>query len=85
MNQTDYLDRVVNRIADETVNIDDEYISTPFYTPLPVNPFSHQLAQTYPFTSLYYFFERYVKEEYGLTHGEVKYAWEKYKDIIITL
>jgi len=37
-----------------------------------------------PFTSLYYFFERYVKEEYGLTHGEVKYAWEKYKDIIIT-
>ena len=80
-----YLDKVIDRIVDETVSIDREYISAPFYqshfriaflTPFP--PSSHTSL------SLYLVFKRYVKRIYGLTNEESKYVWEQYKEKIIT-
>ena len=52
MNKT-YLDKVVKQMVDETVKVGsdrDEYISTPFYSPLPLLPTSILFSPHYSFT-----------------------------------
>lgn len=84
MNKT-YLDKVIDKLVDETVIVDGKYISTTFYqslfriaflTPFPPASYTSQ--------SLYRVFERYVKRIYGVTNEESKYVWEQYKEKIIT-
>ena len=90
MNQRDYLDKVVNNIADETVTIGiemDEYLSTPFYSPFPfplsLSQHRHISYATLPFSPFYSFFEDYVIKVYGLTKRESGYVWKQYKEKII--
>jgi len=76
MNQTYYLDRVVNNIVNETI-IGDGKIFVPFFTsPLP----NFSLSSLLPV--LLFSFSEYVVKEYGLTEEESEYVWEQYWDII---
>ena len=84
MNKT-YLDKVIDKLVDETVIVDGKYISTTFYQSLfriaflaPFPPSSHTSH------SLYVVFKSYVKRIYGLTNEESKYVWKQYKERIIT-
>ena len=81
MNKT-YLDKVVKQIADETVSIGGNFLTTPFYSPLPLATTNFSYS-TLPFSPHYSFFEEYVIEVYGLTNRESKYVWKQYKERII--
>jgi len=82
-----YLDKVVKQMVDETVKVGsdrDEYISTPFYSPLPLlRPWHLRSYATLPFSPHFNFFEDYVIKVYGLTKRESKYVWKEYKEKII--
>jgi len=76
MNQTYYLDRVVNNIVNETI-IGGGKIFAPFLT----SPLSLSFTLPRYLPSLPSFSE-YVIKEYGLTEKESEYVWEQYWDII---
>lgn len=84
MNQTYYLDRVVNQIVNETI-IGNGEIFAPFLLsslPLSSSLLTSSLSQSsYP-SPLKSSFSEYVIKEYGLTEEEVVYVWEQYWDII---
>ncbi len=77
MNQTDYLNKVVNQLVDETP-INGSIASTPFTingSPRYILPF---IGFYVPPTS----FSESVREVYGLTVKETEYVWKQYRDII---
>ncbi len=77
MNQTDYLNKVVNQLVSETP-IDGSIASTPFTingSPRYILPF---IGFYVPPTS----FSESVREVYGLTVKETEYVWKQYRDII---
>ena len=76
-----YLDKVIDRIVDETVKIDKEFLDTPFYSRL--SPVVFTLSyNALNFSPEYSFFNEYVKKIYGLTDNEVHYVWKKYAIIL---
>ena len=75
MNQTYYLDRVVNNIVNETI-IGGGKIFAPFLLfPSLLSHFPRYLPSLPSFSE-------YVIKEYGLTEEESEYVWEQYWDII---
>ena len=76
MNQTYYLDRVVNKLVSETI-IDGGKIFAPFFNHSPyfLSSFPRYLPSLPSFSE-------YVIKEYGLTEEESEYVWEQYWDII---
>ena len=75
MNQTYYLDRVVNNIVNETI-IGGGKIFAPFLnSPHSISTFPRYLPSLPSFSE-------YVIKEYGLTEEESEYVWEQYWDII---
>jgi len=71
MNQTDYLNKVVNKLVDETsiesgqiVNI--SWANLPSYLPL------HSFPRFF-----YNSFHKHVRDIYGLTKNEVDYVWKQ--------
>ena len=90
MNQTYYLDKVVNQIVNETI-IGNGEIFAPFL--ISSLPSSLLLSPSLPFrllpslsssspSPLKSSFNEYLIMEYGLTEKEVVYVWEQYWDII---
>jgi hypothetical protein len=80
MNQTYYLDRVVNKLVEETT-IEGWIVWVPYsvlHQTLPL-PSLFPLPQI-PFLSTS--FSEFVTNVYGLTEEEVKYVWKQYRYII---
>ncbi len=74
MNQTYYLDRVVNKLVSETT-IEGRIVTVPYsihHATLPILPSFFIISS----------FSEFVIKVYGLTEEEVKYVWEQYRDII---
>ena len=74
MNQTDYLDKVVDHLVDETT-IEGRIVLVPYSKLHQVVP----LIPIHPTTSS---FTHHVTKVYGLTEEEVKYVWKQYRSII---
>jgi len=72
MNQTYYLDRVVNKLVSETT-IEGRIVWVPYSV-------HHVISPMIPFFPL--LFSSYVRNIYGLTGEEIKYVWEQYTHII---
>ncbi len=75
MNQTDYLDRVVDHLVDETT-IEGRIVLVPYSVLHQVVPLIPNIPPT---TSS---FAEFVTKVYGLTEEEVKYVWKQYRYII---
>lgn len=78
MNQTYYLDRVVNKLVNETI-IENERIYSPFN---PSPPYDYLPIAFSPPLLPIITFSKYLIMEYGLTEKEVVYVWKQYWDII---
>jgi len=76
-----YLDKVIDRIVDETTKIDKEFLDTPFYDRL--SPVVFTLSYNALSYSPYYsFFEDHCRDVYGLNDDEAYYVWKKYAKIL---
>jgi hypothetical protein len=83
-----YIEHIINDLVRDTrINYDREEVHFPFYSrpldcPLPLSP----LPDSFYRSSRHFSpspFSKYCKNTYGLTDQEVKYVWERYKDIIL--
>ena len=76
-----YLDKVVNKLVDETT-IEDGVIKTPFNRPFAKISIINFLRHRPP--DLFYTkFTEHCVLVYGLADEEVYYVWKEYKDIIL--
>ena len=85
MNQTDYLDRVVNKLVEETT-IEGRIVTVPYsvlHQTLPLPSFfpPPSLFPPSPSYDLLSFSE-FVTKVYGLSEEEIEYVWKQYRNII---
>ena len=76
MNQTYYLDRVVNKLVSETT-IEGRIVWVPYSVHHVISPMIPSFH-----SPPYSLFSSYVRNIYGLTGEEIKYVWEQYTHII---
>ena len=81
MNQTYYLDRVVNKLVSETT-IKGRIVTVPYSAHHTTLPLPSSFSPSYPNIFIYYSFSEFVIKVYGLTEEEIKYVWKHYRDII---
>jgi len=83
MNQTDYLNRVVNKLVEETT-IEGRIVSVPYsalHQTLPLPSFLLSFSFSPSHFSLLSFSE-FVIKVYGLSEEEIEYVWKQYRNII---
>jgi hypothetical protein len=77
----EYLNIIVEfLVADTKVSINDDIFFAPFYrlSSLSYDFFFQQYFRDYPAS-----FSNYTKDIYGLSDDDIKYVWDRYKNIIL--